>query len=146
MGEIQALLSDYPSIIQVPVFWGDMDSMQHVNNVVYFRWFEEARIRLLESLDELRSLKDSGVGLILAHVECDFRRQSFFPDSMHIGSRVESVGRSSLHIGHSIVSEAQRAVVAEGKATNVLFDYRAGKPAPIGAPLRGALEALSARR
>jgi acyl-CoA thioester hydrolase len=146
MGDIQALLSEYPSVIQVPVFWGDMDSMRHVNNVVYFRWFEEARIRLLESLDELQSLGDSGVGLILAHVECDFRRQSFFPDSMHIGSRIESVGRSSLHIRHSIVSETQRAVVAEGKATTVLFDYGADKPTPIGAPLRTALEALSARR
>lgn len=136
---VTAILTDYPEVIQAPVFWGDMDSMKHVNNTVYFRWFEEARIRILEPLAESTNLRAKKIGPILAHVGCNFRRQTHFPDTVHIGSRIEKIGNSSLQIRHLIASESQRAVVADGEATIVLFNYAAGKSEPIPDELRAML-------
>jgi acyl-CoA thioester hydrolase len=138
--EFRTLLQEYPSVLALPVFWGDMDALGHVNNIVYFRWFEEARIQGIDGLAELRQLRKDKVGMILAHVECDFQRQSHYPDTMYVGSRLERIGTSSIVVRHCVASESQRAMVALGKATIVLFDYGAGKSHAIPSDLRAALE------
>lgn len=138
--EIRTLLVEYPSVLTLPVFWGDLDALGHVNNIVYFRWFEEARIQGIDGLGELRQLRKDKIGMILAHVECDFQRQSHYPDTMYVGSRLERLGTSSIVVRHCVASESQSAMVAQGKATIVLFDYAAGKSHPIPSNLREALE------
>ena len=52
---IGELLTDFPVTVEVPVAWGDMDALGHVNNAVYFRYFETARIRFFAELDWARS-------------------------------------------------------------------------------------------
>ncbi|MEX0586451.1 MAG: thioesterase family protein, partial [Pirellulales bacterium] len=72
------LLADYPMSICLPVQWGDQDAFGHVNNTVYFRWFESARIAYLDRPELRAAMPDSSLGPILAAIRCDFRRQVTF--------------------------------------------------------------------
>lgn len=60
--------------IDIPVAWGEQDSFGHLNNVVYFRYFENIRMYYLERIGALRSHVEEGIGVILATTTCDFLR------------------------------------------------------------------------
>jgi acyl-CoA thioester hydrolase len=143
--ELAALLTGYPTILSWPVQWGDQDAYQHVNNTVYFRWFESARIEYTRRLGLPDTMQTKRVGPILAAISCDYRRQITYPDVVHIGSRISRIGRTSLAMEHALVSEAGRALAAESRSTLVLYDYAASRPVPIPDDLRRAIEAIEGR-
>ena len=139
--DIRARLAGYRTITCLPVQWGDQDAFGHVNNVVYFRWFESARIELLNDCQSAVTMSGIGLGPILASVKCDYRRQLRFPDTVYIGSKITRSGRSSADITHAIVSREQSEVVAEGVSVIVVFDYDAQRVTRIPDDLRQQFEA-----
>jgi acyl-CoA thioester hydrolase len=143
--EIAALLIELPVVVTLPVQWGDQDAYLHVNNTVYFRWFESARIAYTLRLGFGESMRQRKVGPILAAISCDFRRQITFPDTVHVGSRITRIGRTSFSLDHVLVSEANRAVAAEARSTIVVFDYTAGRPVPVPDDIRQAISALEGK-
>ena len=138
--EIRVALKDYTTITVLPVQWGDQDAFGHVNNVVYFRWFESARIDLLHEFRTSVTMSGSGLGPILASIKCDYRKQLRFPDTVYIGSRMTRVGRSSADIGHCVISHQQGQLVAEGSSVIVIFDYTAQRVTRIPEDLRTLFE------
>ncbi len=141
----RGLLADFPVVIDWPVQWGDMDAFQHVNNTVFFRWFESARIAYTTRLG-LKALKvQENIGPILAAIACDYRRPVTFPDTVVIGSRVTRIGRSSFDMEHALVSVAQGAIAAESRSTIVVFDYNANTPVPVPDQLRDAMSTIEGR-
>jgi len=111
------------------VRWGDMDSAGHVNNIVYFRYMEDARIAWFEHLGML----DAGADLrpILARVECDFRKPVTYPGDVVTRQTVTRVGRTSVdHDVEIVLADDPSQVVATGKSVVVWLDYASGKPAP----------------
>jgi acyl-CoA thioester hydrolase len=140
--EVDDLLAGYPVVIALPVQWGDMDAFEHVNNVVYFRWFESARIAYFGRIQVTKHLSGEQFGPILASTSCDYLRPIVFPDTVHIGVRATRIGRTSIALEHRIVSEAHKAIAAEGTATTVFYDYTAGRPHPVPDDVRRAIEAL----
>jgi acyl-CoA thioester hydrolase len=138
---VRARLTGYRTITCLPVQWGDQDAFGHVNNVVYFRWFESARIDLLNACPSQVSMSGSGLGPILASIKCDYKRQLRFPDTVYIGSRISRVGRSSADISHAIFSRAQSEIVAEGVSVIVVFDYTTQRVTRIPDDLRLQFEA-----
>ncbi len=138
-------LGDHPVSIEIPVAWGDMDAMQHVNNAVYLRWIESSRIAYFERKGFLASMKDGGVGPILARAAVDYRRPVTYPDSVRVETGVSRIGGTSFTMAHRIWSEAQRAEVASGESIIVAYDYRAGRKAPIDDALRAAIAAVEGR-
>jgi len=138
-------LAEFPVVLTLPVQWGDQDAMQHVNNVVYFRWCESARIAYFGRIGLADRRSTEHVGPILASIKCDFRRQLNFPDTIRIGARVARIGRSSLSMEHRVHSQAQQQIVAEADSTMVVFDYTSGKPHPVPEELRKAIETLEGR-
>jgi len=139
------LLADYPVVFSLPLQWGDQDAFGHVNNVVYFRWFESARVVYLDQsgLDHL--MEATGLGPILASIHCDYRRQLNYPDAVQIGARVTHLGNASLKMQHAVYSEAQAAIVAEGESVIVTFDYQAQKSVRIPDEVRQKIERLEGR-
>ena len=115
--------------IELPVQWGDQDAFGHVNNTVYFRWYESARIAYLERLAMADQNSAIGLGPILAAIGSNYRRQVRFPDRVIIGSRVTRIGRTSFTMEHAVWSTAQAALVADGHSTVVVFDYAAHREA-----------------
>jgi acyl-CoA thioester hydrolase len=140
--DISKLLADYPVQTPVTVQWCDQDAFGHVNNTIFFRWFEIGRIDYFTRIDMMHDATGAGRGPILAAVACNFRRQVTFPDEVYVGTRVSKIGTSSLVIDHAIASARLGALVADGTSTVVNFDYNAGKSAPVPDELRRAIEAV----
>ena len=140
------LLADFPVIIELPVQWGDQDALGHVNNVVFFRWWETARIAYCREIGLMRDDATLAIGTVLAAMECDFRRQLIFPDTVRIGSRLAGVGNSSVRIDHRLVSLEQIEVAAEAVSTIVAFDFESQQSLPVPADMRAAMRRLEGSR
>jgi acyl-CoA thioester hydrolase len=130
-----ALLAGFPVIVEQAVVWGDMDSYCHVNNVVYFRYFENARLEYFRRLDWFIYEREKGVGPILADTQARFRRALTYPDQIAIGVRVIDIAEDRFTMEYRIVSERLNAICTEGKGTIVTFRYAEGKKVPIPAEL-----------
>jgi acyl-CoA thioester hydrolase len=139
------MLPDYHFTLVWPVQWGDQDAFGHVNNTVYFRWMESARIAYMDQLGLDDMYATQRIGPILASIKCDYRRQLHYPDTIEIGAKVTRLGRSSIGLVHAIFSQQQQAVVAEGDSTLVVFDYKTQQSHPIPTELRAAIEKLEQR-
>ena len=133
-------LDHYPATVSIPVQWGEQDGFGHVNNTVFLRWFESARIRYLNLIDV--PLTSEGVGPILAAVNCNFRRQVKYPDTIISGAKITRIGRTSVAIEHSVFSTAQSEIVADGDSTVVMFDYIRQESSPVSDTIRQAIAGL----
>lgn len=140
-----AELAIFPVVISLPVQWGEQDLFGHVNNAIYFRWFESARIAYLDRIGLSDLMQRDQIGPILAAIGCNYRRQLKFPDTVDIGSRITRIGRTSLTMSHALRSRAQGAIVADGESTIVAFDYRAQHPVAVPESIRAAIVALEGR-
>ncbi len=138
-------LSDFPITIVLPVQWGDQDAFGHVNNTVFLRWFESARIAYFGRMGLSALMSKERIGGVLASITCHFRSPVTFPETVHVGARVTRIGRTSLTMDHLLVLESSLAVAAEGPSTIVVFDYRENRPHPIPDEIRRAIEAIEGR-
>jgi acyl-CoA thioester hydrolase len=137
-------LSDFPVVKIIPVQWGDEDAFGHVNNTVYIRWCETARVEYLARIG-LWMVAPDGIGPILAGISCDYRRPLNYPDNVHIGARVTRIGNSSFRMEHRIVSEVLGVVAADAHSTVVVLDYKRNKSVRVPEPVRKAVEQLEGR-
>ena len=136
------MLPDWPITLRIPVQWGDMDALGHVNNVRYFRWFESARIACFDAIG-LKADAPDGVGPILAQTTCDFRAPVTYPDEVVVGTRISRIGRTSFTMEYVVARVASpEEPVATGSAVVVTVDFGSGRPVPIPDPLRSAMAAL----
>jgi acyl-CoA thioester hydrolase len=117
-------LRGFPVIIELPVLWGDMDPFQHVNNVVYFRYLESARVAYADRIALYQLQQATGIGPILAATSCDFIRPLRYPDSIRVGCRTVHLTEMEIRQEHAIFSERQKRIVAIGTATVMAYDYR----------------------
>ena len=133
-------LSDFALTIELPILWGDQDAFGHVNNTLSFRWFESARIVYLERSGMAALIQARGIGPILASVNCNFRRQLRYPDTVQIGARISRLGRSSFTMEHAVYSVSQNAIASDGGSTMVVFDYQTNRPQRVSDDLRTAAD------
>ncbi len=138
-------LRGFPVVIALSVEWGDQDAFGHVNNTVYLKWCETARVVYLERIGMWPMIKNEGVGPILASISCDYRQPVTFPDSVQVGARVSKIGKSSFRMEHAIVSVVQDALVAEAHSTLVFIEYAGLKSLPLPGDLRQTMEQLEGR-
>jgi acyl-CoA thioester hydrolase len=136
------LLAGYPVVVEQAVAWGEMDSYRHVNNVVYFRYFENARLEYFRRLDWTALEAATGVGPILHSTQARFRRPLTYPDTIAIGARIAVLGEDRFTMQHRIVSERLGAVATEGEGVIVTFHYARGEKAPIPDEMRRRIAEL----
>jgi acyl-CoA thioester hydrolase len=135
----------WPVTVELPVQWGDMDSFAHVNNVVYLRWFESARIAYFERAGILERMATERVGPILARQTIDYRLPLQYPDTLRVATTVIKLGKTSFTMGLRMRSRAQgRAIAAEGESVVVMMDYRAGRKVQLWEELRRRIGELEA--
>ncbi len=119
-----------------------MDSYHHVNNVVYFRYFENARIPYLDRVGWTASKLATGLGPILHSTSARFRRPVAYPDRLLVGARVTDIQADRVTFEYRVVSTTLNAVACEGQGVVVSYDYTANAKAPIPEAIRKAIEAL----
>lgn len=123
--------------------WGDMDAVGHLNNTYYFRYMEQIRVEWLEEAGF--PIDPSGIGPVLGHTSCSYKRELTYPATVAISIEVEKVGRSSLKLRHHFYRDGEPdTVYAVGEATLVWVDYQAGKTVSIPEPIRVLLRAAGA--
>jgi acyl-CoA thioester hydrolase len=119
--------------------WGDMDALGHVNNTVYFRYMEQARIEWLSLLFPDRNAWDA-TGPVIVNASCTFLEPLVYPADIEVRMYLSDPGRSS--VGSSYEIAASGRTFAEGAAKMVWIDLATGRSAPLPevvvAPLRAA--------
>ena len=136
------LLKDFPVVIELPVQWGDQDALGHVNNVVFFRWWESSRIAFAERVGIVRYHPDTTLGTVLVSIKCDFRKQLLYPDTILIGARLSKLGNSSFNVEHRLVSKKLNALAAEATSTMVTFDFVKQTSVRVPDDIRSVMEQL----
>lgn len=135
----------WPISIDIPIHWGDMDALGHVNNVLFFRYLESSRVAYIAAMG-LASLRDvNGVGFILQHVECRFRKPVVYPDVLKVRTRLVEMGTDRFTLEHEVFSTKQDAVAAIGRGTIVTYDYSAGTKVEMPPLVRQAIEKIEGR-
>lgn len=129
-------------VLDFPVHWGDQDAFGHVNNTVYLRWCETARVEYLVRAGLWKLHQDEGVGPIVASLAATYERAVGYPDRVRVGARVTRIGKSSFRMDHAVVSESHKAVAATVESVLVVFDYNLHKPVPMPAEIRDAIGRL----
>jgi len=139
--EHEVAMDDFPVVLRLPLLWGDMDALGHVNNTRYFRWFESARIAYFERIG-LRVSEPSAIGPILAATTCDFLRPLNYPADLSVGACVPTMGRTSFTMEYAVaLSIAPNQHCARGSGVIVLINYESGEKVPIPDAMRDAIEA-----
>jgi acyl-CoA thioester hydrolase len=116
--------------------------MGHANNAVYLTYLEQTRFAHWRSLWGFGTpqLPEGMPGVILARVECDYRRPAKYGDTLEIRMHVAEIGRSSFRYEYEIVDTEGRTVLT-AKTVQVMYDYVAEKPVPIPDHIRALLSA-----
>lgn len=114
--------------------WGDMDANGHTNNTLFFRFFEEARIQWLDSID----LSDISApqGPVIIKTSATFLQELNYPATIEVKTYADKAGNSSLDTYHELVDKATGETVAEGYAKIVWFDRATRKSSPLPDQLR----------
>ncbi len=136
-------LDEYRFSLPLEVRFRDCDSMGHVNNAVYFTYFEQARFAYWRHV--LQGRGGQTPRFILARAECDFKTPAAFGDLLDIRARVSSIGRTSFSAEYEILHARQRNLMASARSVQVMFDYAAGQPVPIPDDIRARIEDFEGR-
>jgi acyl-CoA thioester hydrolase len=128
--------------IVVPVAWGEMDSYGHVNNAVYFRWFESARMEYFRRIGWPEIERATGVGPILHSTQARFRMPLEWPDEVEVSTRVVDVLEDRFTMLYEVRSRRFERLACEGSGRIVAFDYRAKSKAALPATVRERIAAL----
>ena len=133
---------NYPVSIEKQVCWGEMDALGHVNNTVYFRYFEDVRIVYFEKIGYKNVTAAEKIGPILARIDCNFKRPLVYPDTITVGAWVSKIGNTSMQLDYEVYSHSQEMVVAEGTSVVVMLDYAKGDKISITQEQRAQIEGL----
>ena len=123
----------------VPIRWGDMDAMGHVNNAVYFRYLETVRIAWFGAIG--CQVNPQGEGPLIVNAFCNFHKQLEYPGDAVVKMYVSDPGRSSFESWATISrADDPDTVYASGGATTVWVDFPKQKSAPLPDWVRALLE------
>jgi acyl-CoA thioester hydrolase len=121
-------------VVPHEVIWRDLDAMGHVNNAVYFEYFETARTKYWFVLNETREIQD--LTFIVVRAECDFRSELNLLDPIEICVRVTELRNTSLDFLCEVRHAGTGTVAATGKVVVVLFSWSDHRKMEIGDDLR----------
>ena len=117
--------------MSIPIRWGDMDAMGHLNNGTYFRYLETARIDWMSSLGATTNAP-SGEGMVIVNAFCNFYRQLEYPGNVLVRMYVSDPARTTFETwGTMARADAPDVVCAEGGATTIWIDYGKQKALPL---------------
>ena len=133
--------ADYRHFLAITTRWIDNDVYRHVNNVVYYSWFDTVVNQYLVERGVLDIEESPVIGLVV-ETQCHYFSPIAFPDTVHAGLRVAKLGTSSVRYEIGIFRNAEMQAAAQGHFVHVYVDRASKRPTPLPAALRAVLEAL----
>jgi acyl-CoA thioester hydrolase len=136
-----AARGEFAHFLALPTRWMDNDVYGHVNNVVYYSFFDTAVNRFLIDRGVLRIDAGPVIGLVV-ETGCRYHRPLAFPDTVEVGIRVAHLGTSSVRYELGIFRHGDDTAAAEGRFVHVYVDRDARTPTALPAEMRAALETI----
>lgn len=133
--------SSYRVFRSIPTRWGDNDIYGHVNNVVYYSWFDTAVNAMLIERGGLDIHNGAIIGFV-AETHCNYFSALAFPQTVDVGTRVTHVGTSSVRYEIGLFAEGVDRAAAQGYLVHVYVDRLTRRPVPLPAALRRAIDDL----
>ncbi|MDP3539641.1 MAG: thioesterase family protein [Azonexus sp.] len=124
-------------VTRMPIRWGDMDAYGHVNNTVYFRYMEQARVEWIEDMGV--QVRPGGTGPVIINASCTFKKPMNYPGTVEVRTFVGHPGRSSVQTHVEMLIDGE--LYADGAAKVVWMDTQTGKSVEIPDQVRAVLEA-----
>lgn len=118
----------------VPIRWGDMDALNHVNNTIYFRYMEQARVEWAENLGRRVSAEQETI--VIVNASCTFLVPLTYPGTVEVRMYAGQAGRSSVSTYYEIRLLGDDTLYAEGAAKIVFMNPATGKSVPLPEELR----------
>jgi len=137
--------ADYAAFRSITTRWADNDVYGHVNNVVYYSWFDTAVNAHLIEAGVLDIHGGAVIGLVV-ETGCRYAAPLAFPQTIEAGIRAAHIGTSSVRCEVGLFAEGEGEAAAEGFFIHVYVDRETRRPVPLPAGLRAALEAISVHR
>lgn len=136
--------SAYPHLLEITTRWMDNDAYGHVNNVVYYSFFDTVVNRYLIDTGVLDVARGAVIGLVV-ETQCHYFSAVAFPDTLHAGLRVGRIGNSSVRYEIGLFRNDAEVAAAQGHFVHVYVERASNRPVPLPAALRQALEPLLRR-
>jgi acyl-CoA thioester hydrolase len=121
-----------------------MGMFNHVNNVNFYRYFEDARAKYFDEVGIYELNKKMGISALLAESKCKFLQPLVYPDNLVVGAKVTSVGNTSFIMEYLIVSE-KVGIAATGEGVLVMYDYNKSRKVSVPDEIRTAIAELEKR-
>ncbi len=131
----------YHHFLSVPTRWIDNDVYGHVNNVVYYSYFDTVVNGYLISTGVLDIGKSRVIGLVV-ETQCRYFKPITFPDAVHAGLRVARLGKSSVRYEIGIFRNDEETAAAQGHFVHVYVDRERRRPTKLPLEMREALERI----
>lgn len=136
------LLDGFPVVTEIPVAWGEMDALQHVNNVTYFRYFETARIDYFKHIDLMENIAITQVGPVVAETSCRYKVPVTFPDTLLVGTKITDLQDDRFTMKYQVVSKKLNKITTLGSATVVMFDFKTNQKANLTPEILATIQQL----
>ena len=133
----------YPAFLAIPTRWMDNDTYGHVNNVVYYGYFDTVVNEHLIRAGGLDIRNAPAIGIVV-ETACRFHKPLSFPETIDAGLRVGAIGRSSVRYEIGLFREGDDDAAATGRFVHVWVDREHRRPVQVPAAIRAALESLMA--
>ena len=131
----------YVHFLPIQTRWSDNDVYGHVNNVVYYSWFDTVVNEYLIASGALDIQASAVVGLVV-ETQCNYFSELAFPQRVDAGLRVAHAGRSSVRYELALFGALSDTASAQGHFVHVYVDRASRRPVPLPTPLRAAVERL----
>jgi acyl-CoA thioester hydrolase len=135
--------AQYRHFLPIQTRWSDNDAYGHVNNVVYYSWFDTVVNEYLIAAGALDIQASTVVGLVV-ETQCNYFSELAFPQRVDAGLRVAHAGRSSVRYELALFGALGETASAQGHFVHVYVDRATRRPAPLPPELRAAVERLRA--
>ncbi|HHL32184.1 MAG TPA: acyl-CoA thioesterase [Oceanospirillales bacterium] len=135
----------YKVQVKLKIQWGDMDAFNHVNNVMYFRYFETARIAYFEKIGLLGSSADDEVAPILAETNCRYKMPLNYPDEIDVGARVIENHSHGFLMEYAIYSHHHNKISSVGTGRIVMLNYSSHEKVAVDQDLLDKIAVIETR-
>ncbi|PLW83932.1 thioesterase [Kineobactrum sediminis] len=133
--------ADYRVFYPISTRWSDNDIYGHINNVIYYSYFDSVANRYLIEAGGLDISDGSIVGYVVQS-GCDYHAPASYPEALEGGLRVDRIGNSSVQYGIAIFREGEDQALVHGHFVHVFVERATGKSVPVPTPLREALASI----
>lgn len=137
----QETRDNYRQFYPITTRWMDNDYYGHVNNVVYYSYFDTAANQYLIEQGGV-DLENAEVIGVVVNSSCTYKNSVAYPQRLEVGLRVDRLGNSSVQYGLAIFVEGETVASAFGHFVHVFIDRKTNQSVPIPATIRAALERL----